>query len=208
MTKSTRKKLELYTPVLFIILVLFSYYYLVVIKPLSNVSFNSVYDMLRVDFGRDDVIKFVIDQELFNNSPILEYRGQSFLSTFLTFIPRSIWPSKPYPHYMYLTSRILGTAIDKLPAGTTPSWFEMCIANFSWFGFVIGVIFIPLFCKWCDKIKSVPNQMLVLVFIVVLITQSTDAYVGFLMLIVIQFLIAKFMKRKKIVIRINRQNSR
>lgn len=198
----TRKKLEVYVPILFVALVSFSYYYLVAVKPLSNVSFDSVYDMLRVDFGRDDVIKYVIDKELFQNSPILDYRGQTFLSTFLTFVPRAIWPNKPYPHYMYLTASILGTSIDKLPAGTTPSWFEMCIANCSWFGFVIGIGFIPLLCKWCDRIKSMPYQMLMLVFIIVLITQSTDAYVGFLMLIVVQFCAAKFIGKRKIVIRI------
>ena len=147
LSKKTRKKLEIYTPFLFVALVLFSYYYLVVIKPLSDVSFNSVYDMLRVDFGRDDVIKYVINKELFQKSRILDYRGETFLSTFLTFVPRAIWPNKPYPHYMYLTASILGTSIDKLPAGTTPSWFEMCIANCSWLGFVIGIVFIPILCN-------------------------------------------------------------
>ncbi len=199
--KRTRKKIEIYAPILFVCLVVFSYYYLVVIKPLTDVSFNGVYDMLRVDFGRDDVVKFVIKQELFDQNPILEYKGQTFLSTFLTFVPRSLWPDKPYPHYMYLTSRILGTAINKLPAGTTPSWFEMCIANFSWFGFALGIVFIPIFCNWCDKINSIPRQMLMLVFIMVLITQSTDAYVGFLMLIVVQFLLRRVMRGKRIVIR-------
>ena len=201
--KTTRKKLEIYTPVLFIALVLFSYYYLVAIKPLSNSSFESIYDMLRVDFGRDDVTKFVIEQELFKKSPILEYRGQTFLSTFLTFVPRAIWPNKPYPHYMYLTARILGTSIDRLPAGTTPSWFEMCIANCSWIGFIIGSVAIPILCKWCDKIKSIQYQMLMLVFVIVLITQSTDAYVGFLILIVAQFLITKFLKKRKFVVRLH-----
>lgn len=156
--------------------------------------------MLRVDFGRDDVVKFVIEQEIFKKEPILAYRGQSFLSTFLTFVPRRIWPNKPYPHYMYLTSRILGTAIDRLPAGTTPSWFELCIANFSWLGFAVGAFSIPMFCKWCDKLKSIPRQMLVLVFIMVLITQSMDAYVAFLLLIIAQCVIKHMMIGKRIVI--------
>ena len=199
LSKKTRKKLEIYTPFLFVALVLFSYYYLVVIKPLSDVSFNSVYDMLRVDFGRDDVIKYVINKELFQKSRILDYRGETFLSTFLTFVPRAIWPNKPYPHYMYLTASILGTSIDKLPAGTTPSWFEMCIANCSWLGFVIGIVFIPILCKWCDRLKSIPYQMLMLVFIIVLVTQSTDAYVGFLVLIIVQFLIAKFIGKGRLL---------
>lgn len=102
---------------------------------------------------------------------------------------------------MYLTSRVLGTAINKLPAGTTPSWFEMCIANFSWGGFAIGGLFIPIFCMWCDRNRSIPRQMLMMVFIMVLITQSTDAYVGFLILIIIQFLLKQVMRGKRVVIR-------
>ena len=198
----SRKKLEIFVPFSFISLIVFSYFYLIFVKPLSDTSFMSVYDMLRVDFGRDDVIKFVIEQELFNNNPILQYKGQTFLSTFFTFIPREIWIGKPYPHYMYLTSSILGIPIDRLPAGTTPSWFEMCIANFSWFGFVIGSFGIPILCYWCDKLKSLNNKMLCLVFIIVLITQSTDAYVGFIILLFFKFSMYCLLGNKRIKIKI------
>lgn len=197
-SEKARKRIETFSPLMFLLLVLFSYYYLVVIKPLSNVSFNSVYDMLRVDFGRDDVIKYVIYEDFFNGHQILEYRGQTILSTFLTFVPRSIWPNKPYPHYMYLTSSILGTAINRLPAGTTPSWFEMCLANFSYMGFVVGILGIPWLCRWCDRISSISNQILVFVMIMVLLTQSTDAYVGFLMLIIAQLFFRSIFRGKHI----------
>lgn len=199
----SRKKLEILVPFSFIGLIVFSYFYLIFIKPLSDVSFISVYDMLRVDFGRDDVIKFVIEQEFYNDNPILQYRGQTFLSTFFTFIPREIWAGKPYPHYMYLTSSILGIPIDRLPAGTTPSWFEMCIANFSWFGFVIGSFGIPILCYWCDRLKSLNNKMIFLVFIIVLITQSTDAYVGFLILFFLKLLMYSILGNKRIKIKFN-----
>ena len=75
----------------------------------------------------------------------------------------------------------------------------MCIANCSWLGFVIGIVFIPILCKWCDRLKSIPYQMLMLVFIIVLVTQSTDAYVGFLVLIIVQFLIAKFIGKGRLL---------
>lgn len=198
----TRKKLAIYTPIFFSLLIIFSYYYLIAIKPLSDISFYSVYDMLRVDFGRDDVIKFVIEQEFFYNTPILDYRGQTFLSTFLTFVPREIWTDKAYPHYMYLTASILKLPINNLPAGTTPSWFEMCLANFSWLGFVIGIVIIPIFCYWCDRINSIPNKMLFLVFVMVLITQSTDAYVGFLMLLATKLIIYSVFGNKRIRLKI------
>ena len=59
----TRKVLAKISPIAFLVLIVFCYFYLVVIRPLSDVSFDSVYEMLRVDFGRDDVIKYVINKE-------------------------------------------------------------------------------------------------------------------------------------------------
>lgn len=197
--RKNRRNLERFVPLLFVALVVFSYFYLVIVKPLSDTSFASIYDMLRVDFGRDDVIKFVIEQELFRKEPILDYRGQTFLSEFLTFVPRSLWPNKPYPHYVYLTSEILGVARNNLPAGTTPSWFEMCIANFSWFGFVVGIAGIPLLCRWCDKKNTMIHQLLILIFIMALITQSMSAYTVILMLLVAKGAIKLLLNKRKIV---------
>lgn len=127
---STRKKMFKYLPILFIGILFFSSFYLTVIRPLKDTSFTSVYDMLRVDFGRDDVVKYVISEEFFKGNMILDYRLQSFISLILFFIPRSIWSTKPYPHYMYLTGHLLNLDILDIPAGTTPSWYEMCICNF------------------------------------------------------------------------------
>ena len=90
-----RKRTFWILPIMVITLIAFSAFYLAVIKPLSNMNFDSVYDMLRVDFGRDDVIKYVIYKEFFKQNHILDYPGQSFFSTLFIFIPRIIWPSKP-----------------------------------------------------------------------------------------------------------------
>ena len=194
-----RKRLEIYVPLLFVALVVFSYFYLIVVKPMQDTSFQGIYDVLRVDYGRDDVVKFVIEREFFQKDPILDYRGQTILSEFLTFVPRKIWPNKPYPHYVYLTSEILGVARNKLPSGTTPSWFEMCIANFSWLGFVVGSVAIPYFCKWCDRTKSFLHQMLILIFIMVLITQSMTAYMAILMLLVVKSAVKLVMGNRRVV---------
>ena len=50
-------------------------------------NFDSVYDMLRVDFGRDDVVKYVIYEEFFKKIHILDYPGQSFFQRFLSLFP-------------------------------------------------------------------------------------------------------------------------
>ena len=81
-------------------------------------NFDSVYDMLRVDFGRDDVIKYVIYKEFFKQNHILDYPGQSFFSTLFIFIPRIIWPSKPFvmacPLIFILKSMLKTYAMERL----------------------------------------------------------------------------------------------
>lgn len=194
-----RRRLYYMVPIVFGGLVAFSYFYLIVIRPLSDTSFSSVYEMLRVDFGRDDVIKYVMHQEFFIKDPILNYRGESFLSTFLTFIPRSLWVSKPYPHYMYLTSKILNLPLLNLPAGTTPSWFEMCLANLGYFGFLFGVLSIPYMCYCADRIRSISNQLIIVILLSVLLTQSTDFYYIFLLIYIVQYISRKMFNDKKII---------
>ena len=185
--KKGRKRLFLALPLFGIALVAFSVYYLGVIKPLSNMNFESVYDMFRVDFGRDDVIKYVIYNEFFTKNHILEYPGQSFFSTLFVFIPRFIWGSKPYSHYQYLTASILNVDITNLPAGTTPCWYEMTLCNFGILGFIIGIFGLLLFCYFADRMKLVKSKSLVFMLILVLLTQNTDVYMVYIFLIFIYY---------------------
>lgn len=195
---TTRKKIFKYLPIVFILILIFSGFYLIAVKPLSDTSFSSVYDMLRVDFGRDDVVKYVISEEFFKHKMILDYRLQSIISLLLFFIPRSIWPTKPYPHYMYLTGHLLNLNILKLPAGTTPSWYEMCLCNFGAFGFIFAILCLPLLCKLFDNFKSLDGKAIGLILIIVLLTQSMDIYIIYILLIIIILIINKFFKGKKI----------
>ena len=73
-----RKKIYRILPILGIVLIGFSVFYLAVIRPMEETSSLSIYDMLRVDFGRDDVIKYVINKEIIRGERILEYRGETF----------------------------------------------------------------------------------------------------------------------------------
>lgn len=186
-----------------IICIAFSAFYLAVIKPLSNMNFDSVYDMLRVDFGRDDVIKYVIYEEFFEKNHILDYPGQSFFSTLFIFIPRIIWPNKPYSHYQYLTSSILGLPISKLPAGTTPCWYEMTLCNFGYFGYLVGIFGLIGFCYFADGMKQTKSKSLVFMLILVLLTQNTDVYIVYILFIFMYYL-EQHIKHPKIVLRIGR----
>ena len=171
--KKGRKRIFLALPIMGIMLIAFSAFYLALIKPLSSMNFDSVYDMLRTDYGRDDVIKYVIYEEFFKNHHILDYPGQSFFSTLFIFIPRAIWHNKPYSHYQYLTSSILNLPISMLPAGTTPCWYEMTLCNFGYLGFPIGIFGLVAFCYFADCMKQIKSKSLVFMFILVLLTQNT-----------------------------------
>lgn len=198
-----RKRVFWILPIMGITLIAFSAFYLAVIKPLSNMNFDSVYDMLRVDFGRDDVIKYVIYEEFFKKNHILDYPGQSFFSTLFIFIPRIIWPNKPYSHYQYLTSSILDLPISKLPAGTTPCWYEMTLCNFGYFGYLVGIFGLIGFCYFADGMKKTKSKSLVFMLILVLLTQNTDVYVVYILFIFMYYL-EQHIKHPKIVLRIGR----
>ena len=199
-----RKRVFWILPIMGITLIAFSAFYLAVIKPLSNMNFDSVYDMLRVDFGRDDVIKYVIYEEFFEKNHILDYPGQSFFSTLFIFIPRIVWPNKPYSHYQYLTSSILNLSISKLPAGTTPCWYEMTLCNFGYLGYLVGIFGLIVFCSFADNMKQTKSKSLVFMLILVLLTQNTDVYVVYILFIFMYYL-EQHIKHPKIVFVIGRK---
>lgn len=171
---------------------------------MAETSSSSIYDMLRVDFGRDDVIKYVINKEIIRGERILEYRGETFLSLIGAFIPRKMWPSKPYPHYMYLTGSILNLSIHNLPAGTTPSLLEMTICNFGFWGFAVGIIFLVWICNMIDRSKDIDTKAIGLILAMVLLTQSMDVYLILIVILVAISLMVQLFKGRKVRIVIHR----
>lgn len=199
-----RKKIYRILPILGIVLIGFSVFYLAVIRPMAETSSLSIYDMLRVDFGRDDVIKYVINKEIIRGERILEYRGETFLSLIGSFIPRKVWPNKPYPHYMYLTGSILNLDIHNLPAGTTPSLLEMTICNFGFWGFAAGIILLIWICKMIDRSRDVDTKSIGLILAIVLLTQSMDVYLILVVVLIAINIMVKFFKGRMIRIVIHR----
>lgn len=143
---------------------------------------DGLYLALRIDFGRDDVIKYVLHQELIDGAPMIPYRGATVLSAILLFVPRSLWPTKPYPHYRYLTASMLGTGVLSIPAGMTPSLFEMSVANFGTpLGVILTCVVLVGLCWLGDRSRTVVRKVLYLILIVTLLTQSIDAITGLLL---------------------------
>ena len=151
----------------------FMIFYITNVKIMGDIGFDYIYSQLRVDFGREDVTKYVIQTEL-NNKPILDYRGQSFLSMFLMIIPRVLWLTKPYSHYRYLTASIYGTDVDTLTSGITPSFFEMMLANFGFLGIPIAIILLLSIIRFGDKTRNTNQKIIVLLVIIQAFTQSMD----------------------------------
>ena len=200
-TVKAEKRLKKAIPVAILCLVLFSVYYLINIKNsvlMSTGDFTSVYETMRADFGRDGAIKYVIEQEFFEGNPILEYRGESLLSLLLIWIPRAIWPSKPYQHFEYLTASIKGVPTAEAGAGLTPSWYEMSLANFGALGFIIGIVLIVLLCKFADNVDSEEIKSILLMLIVALLTQSLDAYIMYIAIIMIGAIFSLFTQKVRI----------
>ncbi len=125
-------------------------------------DFNDRYEGYRVDYGRDAVIRFTIYAELHpDDIRILEYRGQSVLFNFVCFIPRSLFPNKPWPYASYLTCAVLfRKSPDYLGWGLTTSWLEESIANFGWAGVLIGPLCLSIICRAGDHTRSRSTQAL------------------------------------------------
>lgn len=165
-------------------------------------GFGSIYETLRLDFGRDDVIKYSIHRLLVGKGTYLDYYGQSFLSMFLIWIPRTIWKSKPVQHFVYLTAELKGLSIYDAGAGFTPSWYEMCIANFEVFGFFLAIVTIPLFCYFIDKMEKTSLKAAGFLIIICLLTQSIDVYMFFYFILLVYGLKGSLFTHKKIIFKV------
>lgn len=128
----------------------------------SNRISTTLYENMRIDYGRDDVIKMTIFAKL-NPSviKILDYRGQSLMFDMFFYIPRNLWPEKPFPYAQYFTSAIFLLRDAQLMGwGMTTSWLEEAIANFSWFGFLIGPLWIWFICRIGDLSENIYSKLL------------------------------------------------
>ncbi len=119
------------------------------------------YENVRIDFGRDDVIKMTIFAELHPGTmKILEYRGQSLLFLLSSYVPRKLWPEKPLPYAQYFTSALFRSKPRMWGWGMTTSWLEEAIANFSWFGILIGPFGIAMVCRFGSISRGIMARVL------------------------------------------------
>ncbi len=118
----------------------------------QSAAANPLFVNFRIDYGRDAVTRQTIYAELHPDQlRVLEYRGQSVLFDLTFFVPRGLWPGKPYPYAIYATSTMFDQPVRDLGWGTTTSWLEEAIANFSWFGLLLGPLVPALVCRVGDR---------------------------------------------------------
>jgi hypothetical protein len=121
-------------------------------RPIAVANSYSIYENSRVDYVRDQNLKAAILCELPEGDvPILDYRGESILFDIAMYVPRALWPDKPWPYAIYLTSHALEIPVTDLGWGLTSSLLDESVANFGWMGLLIGPLIFALICRVCDR---------------------------------------------------------
>ncbi|MGA4516276.1 hypothetical protein ACPA0F_03255 [Solibacillus silvestris] len=166
--------LKLLTAVFIIFMLSFSTNYLINTRGSIENTWDEIYTASRIDFGRDDVTKYVINMETFEGNPIQEYRLQGLIGSVFMYFPRILWEEKPYQHYRYLTAKLVGGDPATIHFGMTPSIIEQAIADFGNFGYPICVLFLLLFCRYADKQKSTFRKAILLMLILGALSMSMD----------------------------------
>jgi len=137
-----------------IVFALFSYWHLSSFRgfDLTDRGTTAYYERARFDFGRDDVIKLAIFNELGGESTrTLEHRGQSFLFYATVYVPRLFWPDKPWPYAVYVTASALALPREPIGWGFTTSVLEEPIANLGWIGLLVGPLLLTGVCRLGDS---------------------------------------------------------
>jgi len=138
---------------------------------------SDVYENARIDYARDSRVKMVLFAELYPSvSPILEFRGQSALFNLTAWIPRSLWPDKPYPYAVYFTSAMLNSSPVDRGWGMTTSVLDEAIANFSWFGLALGPIVLGLLCRVGDSTNDLLIALLTAIVVSLLLAVELVAF--------------------------------
>lgn len=164
-------------------------------------SAEELYTDFRLNFGRDHTIKSAIYAEL-ENMPILEYRGQSILFNLTFYVPRNMWPEKPFPYTRYFTSTVVyqnRLPLNSITWGLTTSWLDEAIANFSWLGLLLGPMLPLSICYLGDRFSS-KNSILYTLTILTSAFLLVVSFVEFVLIFIIwMLLLLNEIKNNKII---------
>lgn len=180
-----------------VLIFLYSSIYQDTVRDYESYSFEEKYTHFRIDYGRDAVTKLTIFSELNPDKiKILNFRGESFLFDLTFFVPRDIWPEKPYPYAQYVTSAVFFSEPKLWGWGFTTSIFEEMIANFSWFGMILAPFSIALICRISDSFNNGLISIFGILIATLLMVLHLAPYITIFMLWVFTIIIFKFKRNK------------
>jgi hypothetical protein len=135
------------------------------------------YENFRIDYGRDHVVKYALYCELHPaGDQILDYRGESIIFDLAMYVPRQIWPDKPWPYAVYSTAAGLGGPVRELGWGITTSWLEEAIANFGWVGLIAGPALFVLIARVGDASANKLCGLLTILNLCLLLVVQISAF--------------------------------
>lgn len=191
--KTIKLKSKLYISLLITsFLIFFNSFYLENFKNYNNDRSEEFdYALMRIDYGRDDVLKMAIYHEINDQySPILEYRGQSMLFVITAFIPRDFWPDKPLTYTGYFTSSLINEPPAFQHFGMTTGVFDEFIVNFSLIlGFFISVFLIIKVLSITIKLNNIFFNLFTILVLSLLLTNDIKSYLVIHIIWVITYII-------------------
>ena len=133
------------------IMIFYFYYYTIIT---GKISYNSDwYYLINEYIFRSMHMRFAIYAYLHSNTiHILDYPGQSFLFSLFYFIPRSIWPTKPFPYIDYYMRGLLNYSSLSLVTYHMPaSYYPEFVSNFGMSGIILSIVFTIWYARFFDK---------------------------------------------------------
>lgn len=176
-------------------------YYIVynLITQKADFADNSL--LYTVYFSRLCNVKVAIYDLLYTNS-MLDYPMQSILYNLLFFVPRSIWPGKPYGYYPYFTSYVfsgVGWNTIKGYGFQVNLWSEF-ISNAGFLGLFLAIGFVVAVIHIAEKSQSVVSYISGTAFIVLYFAYGFEHIVQMLwILFIISLFFSWIFKRPEVV---------
>ncbi|WP_115621529.1 O-antigen polysaccharide polymerase Wzy [Chryseobacterium indoltheticum] len=161
-------------------------------------SLDVVYKKLRIDFGRDYGVKFVMYNDLVLERHVVPSKFSSFIFTTTFFIPRDIWQDKPHPYAVYFTNSAFGNFGDNhfYGWGLTTSIISESISNIGFLGLFIGPYIIFLILKKERISTNPPFKLLSILVAILLLLLQIIAFMPIFLLYL--YFLFKENKRRKI----------
>lgn len=122
-----------------------------------SIATKQVYEISRLDYARDPVLKLSIYSELNPDKlKILDHRLQTVYHALILYIPRFLWPGKPLPYdyQVYITAASFNISPKDVIFGLTGTWLAESLSNFGWVGAFIGPMTIALICRFGDSTRN------------------------------------------------------